>query len=589
MPTPTASEVRRPDAVRGTDTGPDAVSAPGSAGPEPWLRRPGVLLVLIVATVALLAERTLIGSGTLSGGRLLPAPSDAAALWQAYLAPDGEPRLALLAALGAALLGRAGLAVDLLLLLSVPLAAWTAWTATRDLVPAAVLRAWVAATWALLPVASGGLAAGRLDVAVVQVALPLLLRAAWAVLSPRGLPRGRPVAALALALTVVSAFAPQLWPVAVALLLSAALLALAVSPPAGRRAAVRRLLAATGAVAAPVVVLLPGTWLSGLAPLLRGPGLPRPDLAVVDLPAWHLLLLSPGGPGLPPVLVTAGLVLAALAGLLPAGRPRLAAAGWGIALAGLTYALVLARLDVEGGPLWPGVGLQLAAAGLLLSAVASADGLVASLRQVSFGWRQIVAVAVAVAASVVPVLCAVTWIARGADGPLQRGERQVLPAFVSAELASSGGSSLVLRPRPDGVVAYALAGAEGARLGDAVPPPGEAEGADLDAAVADLMTARGSDAVSSLASRGVRWVAYAGPAPDPLSPDPLVTGLDAQPGLLRESGGPPLLWRVVAPADVRTAAAAGTGDDLPRAAWQVVALLALAASAAPRPRAGLAR
>jgi hypothetical protein len=565
-----------------TDVSPDAVSDPGRGAAQPWLRRPGALLVLVVATVALLAERSLIGSGPLSGGRLLPAPAGAADLWDAYLAPDGEPRLGLLAVLAAALLGRAGLAVDVLLLMSVPLSAWAAWTAARQLVPAPLLRAWVAATWALLPVATGGLATGRLDVAVVQVALPVLLRAGWAVLCTRPRTRGRPAAALALGLTVVSAFAPQLWPVAAALLLGAALLALAASSAAGRPAVARRLLACAAAVAAPVVVLLPGTWLSGLAPLLHGPGLFRPDLAAVDLPAWQLLLLTPGGPGLPPVLVGAGLVLAALAGLLRTGRPRLATAGWGVALAGLAYALVLARTDVGGGPVWPGAGLQVAAAGLLLSAVAGADGLAGHLRQISFGERQVAAVLVVVAASLVPVLCAAGWIVRGADGPLQRGERQVLPAFVSADLASSGGRSLVLRPWADGVVAYALAGADGARLGEGVPAAEGADAAELDVTVADLMTDRGSAAAAHLARRGIRWVAFDGGVADPLTPDPLVTALDAQPGLVRESGGPPLLWRVVAPRS-GVEAGDGGGGDLPRVAWQVVALLALALSAVPRP------
>jgi hypothetical protein len=583
MPTLTASDVARPEATGTTDAVRRAETAARTGTGQSGLRRPGTVLVLVVAAVALLAERDLIGSGALSGGRLLPAPAGAADLWQAWLAPDGEPRLALLALLATALLGRADLAVDLLLLLSVPLSAWTAWTASRHVVASPLLRSWVGATWALLPVATGGLAAGRLDVAVVQIALPVLLVAAEPVLQAAPHRRGwRSAAVLALGLTLVSAFASALWPAAAVLLLGAAAGRLAAAPFGRRRAAARRLLQCSAAVAAPVVVLLPGTWLPGLAPLLAGPGLPRPDLAAVDLPAVHLLLLSPGGPGLPPVLVTGGLVLAALTGLLAPGRPRLAATGWAIALTGLAYALLLARTDSAGAPVWPGAALQVAAAGLLLSVVAGADGLVERLRLVSFGWRQVSAVLVAAAAALVPVLCASTWIARGADGPLQRGQAAVLPAYVRADLAAGGGHSLVLRPRPDGVVAYALADADGARLGDPGSSSGGEEAAALAAAVGDLMAARGSAAASELADRGVRWVAFLAASSDPAVQDPRVTGLDAQPGLVRESGARPLLWRVVAPPSA-PAGSATAATDLGRAAWQAGALLVLAACAARRP------
>ena len=582
MPTLTASDVARPEATGTTDPVRRAEAAAGTGTGRPQLRRPGAVLVLVVAVVALLAERALIGTGALSGGRLLPAPAGAADLWHAWLAPDGEPRLALLALLATALLGRADLAVDLLLLLSVPLSAWTAWAASRHVVASPLLRSWLGATWALLPVATGGLAAGRLETAVVQIALPVLLLAAEPVLGSAPRRRDwRRAAALALGLTLVAAFSPALWIPAAVLLLGAAAGQLA-SAPAGRRpTAARRLLHCAAAVAAPVVVLLPGTWLPGLAPLLAGPGLPRPDLAAVDLPAVHLLLLSPGGPGLPPVPVAGGLLVAALAGLLVTGRPRLAATGWGIALTGLAYALLLARSD-SAGPVWPGAGLQVAAAGLLLSAVAGADGLAERLRQVSFGWRQVSAVLVVAVAACVPVLCATTWIARGADGPLQRGQAAVLPAYVRADLAATGERSLVLRPRPDGVVAYAVAEADGARLGDPGASSG-AEDAGLAITVGDLMTARGSAAAAQLADRGVRWVAFLAGSSDPAAEDPRVAGLDAQPGLVRESAGTPLLWRVVAPPSAVPAASARAGTDLGRAAWQAGALLALAACAARRP------
>ena len=90
--------------------------------------------------------------------------------------------------------------------------------------------------------------------------------------------------------------------------------------------------------------------------------------------ARSLLLLSPGGPGLPPAWVTAGLVLPAFGALLARRRTALVYAGWGVALGGLVLALVVSRVRVtppQGGAAvsaWPGIAIAIAAAGLLLAA-----------------------------------------------------------------------------------------------------------------------------------------------------------------------------------------------------------------------------
>ena len=69
-------------------------------------------------------------------------------------------------------------------------------------------------------------------------------------------------------------------------------------------------------VAVPLVRLVPGTFQLSAHPLDPAPGRPavqQAGLASRDLPkATSLLLLSPGGPGLPPVWVMAGLALAEL-------------------------------------------------------------------------------------------------------------------------------------------------------------------------------------------------------------------------------------------------------------------------------------
>ena len=88
---------------------------------------------------------------------------------------------------------------------------------------------------------------------------------------------------------------------------------------------------------------------------------------------------------------------------------------------------------------------------------------------------------------------------RGADDPLRRGGGTRLPAFVRADLAADRVRALVLHRRSDGSVGYAVAGPDGSRLGD-----DPAHDDVLDTTVADLVTLRGSDAATALATRGVR-------------------------------------------------------------------------------------
>ncbi|MBC7374490.1 MAG: hypothetical protein H7323_10925, partial [Frankiales bacterium] len=489
--------------------------------------RPALALVAAVGVVTLVAERALLGGGVLAGGRLLPAPDSAAALLSAFAA-GAPPDTGVLALLSLLLLGHAGTAVSLLVLGAVPLSAGTAWLAAGRITSRPALRCWAGATWALLPVATGGVAAGRLDALAVQVALPLLLVAGHDVATrdPRG--RWQRAWALGLALALVAALAPLVWPLAAVLLLGVA--ARGVGAGRARTAVVRPLLAVLIVLGVGLLLLLP----RDLGAVLLGPGRLAPGLTAPDLPAWPLLLLWPGGPGLPAVGLTVGLVVAAVAVALRRARSAAVDAGWVLTLVGLAAAVLVTRLEVAGSPGWPGVPLQLAAAGLLLSALAGADVLPELLLRNAFGRRQLAAVLVAAAAAAVPVLGAAGWALRGADGPLQRGPVTVLPAYARAELAAADLRALVLAPQPDGSVTYAVTGSDGPRLTD--PPP-----LVLDGVVADLLSPRGSDAAAALSTRAVRYVALAG------TDGPDAAALDSQPGLLRQAGSAPLLWRVVAP------------------------------------------
>lgn len=537
-----------------TDARPDAAAeADGLPAPRPLLRHPPVLLLLALLAVALLAERHLLpGTGPgLAGGRLLPAPRSAADLWSDYARPHAPPELAVLAALATVLAGRAGPAVDVVLLLSVPLAGLSAFLAAGRLVRGTALRLWAGATWALLPVATDGVATGRVDVAVAQVLLPPLLVRGAAVLRDDPCDnRCRAAWATGLLLAVVVAVAPVLELLVTVLLVGGALLRRVAVAGEQRAAAGRRVRAALLVVAVPLLVLLPELPDLAADPgaVLHGPGRLAPGLATV-VPAPGLALLRPGGPALPPLMLTVGLLLAALGGVVRRRR-RPALLGWAVALVGLAAAEALLRVVADGTRVWPGGPLQVCGGGLLVAALVAGDGARERLAQSAFGARQLAAAVVAVVAGITPVLLAVAWVGRGADGPLTRAPRSPLPAFVQAELVEQPGvRALVLAGRRDGSVGYALVGGGGSRLGD--PGVDRAEVHRRDALVADLASPTGSTAAEALSVRAVRYVALRG-APA------LVPVLDAQAGLVRRSSDPVPLWQVAAPTGRLTVLAPST-------------------------------
>lgn len=538
---------------------PDLDSAPtGLLRALLW--RPAVALALALLAVTAAALHPLFGFGALSGGRLLPAPSGASDLWHAYAAawhPVGAgtaaaapPYLAVLAAAAGLSFGHAPLAVAVLLLGAVPLAGLSAYAATRRLTTRRALRLWAAATYALLPAATGAVAGGRLDVAVAIVVLPLALSAIGRALVAERRDGWRPAWAGVLGLAVAAAFAPPLYLLAVPPLAGAVLLSPVLTRGNWRRA-VRRTLAAVIVLAGPPALLAP--WLPALLGHPRsvlagfGPsvaGLTDPQLRPLDL-----LLLHPGGPGGPVVWLGAPLLLAALAGLARTRGWGLALAGWGLAAFATLAGVLMARQSAAplgGGaalPVWPGVPTALAGAGLLLAAVVAADGLFGRLAGRSFGWRQPAAALLVAAAAVVPVLAAVSWLRTGPHSSVQRRPAAVLPAFVVAEMAGSDEArALVLRPGSGAEVRYAVLRGPNSVLGDADLAPDAAAGRQLTQVVADL-AAGGGQVAGGLAAAAIRYV-YLPPPVDPT----LTRALDAARGLSRVAAGSAVLvWQVDGP------------------------------------------
>jgi len=482
-----------------------AVDEPGDDLPLPAtdsvLRRvltsPGVLLVAALAVVALVAERSLTGSvlsgsATFGGGALVPAYSGAGSLWHEYLAGYHDTGIgsaastpayvAPLAALATLLGGKPWLATDVLLLGCVPLAGMTAFLATRRLTSVLAARIWIAASYALLPVATGAVAAGRIGTAVAFVLLPLIGAMVGRVLTAAPQVARRAAWAAGLLTAVVASFVPLAWPVAVI----AAVAAAAAWSWLGARTVINACIIAV----VPAVLLIPWTLQLVATPsaFFGEAGVVRPGLAVAALRPGSLVLLSPGGPGLPPAWVTAGLVVPAFVALLVRRRTALVYAGWGVALGGLVLALVVSRARItppQGGAAvsaWPGLAMAIAAAGLLLAATPLIEMIGRALTGQAArgpadqedngrsgpGWRFLVAVAGLAAVVSVPALAAGYWLADGLDGPVTAAGTPILPPFVAASAAGPDHPRTLVLRTDGGTLSYAIVRA-------ADPVPGEPE------------------------------------------------------------------------------------------------------------------
>ena len=368
-----------------TAPGERVVVVPVTAGrvARELLLAPPLLLVVGLTVVALVTQWSRLGL-TLAGGRIAEVPG-LRELWSSYLAVwhpaaggTGAPAPAALAVIGVlggpvTPLGGPPAAVSLLLLAALPLAGLSAYLATRELRVGRVLRALAGAVYALLGVAAGAAAQGRLDGVVTVVLLPLVLAGVLAVL--RGVRvsgrRGSwwsTAAGTALALAVVGAFAPLVY--ALVLVVVVVGFVLVPSPP---RAAGRRAMALAVIVVLPVLLLLPWPTVLLTAPeiLLHGTGAP---VAERFAGALDILSLDPGGPGTVP---WAGLllVLVAVGGALLAPR-RAAVPGLALLLLGVGAAALVGSFalpPLSGGdprPGWTGPALALATCGALWSLLA---------------------------------------------------------------------------------------------------------------------------------------------------------------------------------------------------------------------------
>lgn len=509
------SPVRRPAPPRG-DHGRLTTAGAGFGrllGAAP--RAPAVLLVVAMTVLAVLVNRGRLGLD-LAGGRLLPVEG-LADLWSSYLAawhPVGggsaAPAPAALAMLGVLGLpvGSPAVAVSLLLLAALPLAALSAYLATRGVPVTPAHRALAAAAYAVLPPAIAGVAQGRLDVVLTFILLPLVLAGTAVVLS--GGRAGRTTAwlstaaATALGLAIISAFAPL-----VHLLILAVVLVGFVMVPAPNGTTLRRVAGLFAVVLAPLGMLMPwpAVVVQRPAVLLHGVGAVVPESS----PGWlRLIAMDPGGPAAAPWV---GLVVVAAAVIAIVARPSWAMLpGLGLVLLGAGAVAVLTMLPVAplaGGdprPGFTGGALLLVGCGLLWIALLACRGTGRDLG--ILGKAMPATVWVGVAAAGVGALSIVAVLV-GAAGPLTDdvpAGQPVLAAALTDELARAGTAVLVVGAEGEPV---RLTRSRTARFGDDDVAPLRATGSRLDRVAAALRAGQPGEAkaaIANVAATGVEFI-----------------------------------------------------------------------------------
>lgn len=511
------------------------------------LTKPSVLLSLTLLVIAVIATRSLwFGEGVIQGGALLPAPQGASDLWATYIeawhdvgpgsTTPSPPYLIVVSVLATVLLGKAPWAIAVVLMLAVPLAGWSAYIASRDMVPSKATRAWMGAAYALLPAMTGAVASGRIGTTIASIALPFAIRSLWRLTTPRG--SLRRAAGTALLISIVLATVPAMW---VVLLLSTVILTVR---RVSRQVAVRLGLA----LVVPWVVLVPwtGYLITHPALFLFEPGVQRDSLTDPNLAPLDVIALHPGGPGMTPLWVTGGIVLGGVLALLRRDTLRLVGAWWiigGLALViGIVQSLIRVTPPGYSSPIapWPGPATLVWGLALICACGVAVEGLRERFIRSSFTIWQPIALLAAVGAVIAPIVSAAWWIP-ARDSAVVRAPQSPLPAFVSAEAASpQAPRSLVLASSRAGAVGYSLVNGSGEQLGDAETLPPADVWDDLNQYVAWMVSGRGGPEVPAIAAYGVRYVILdRGTTPD------LIQTLDSEPGLRRLSSAEgAVLWRV---------------------------------------------
>ncbi len=557
------SSVRQLRAGRGDgsalETGPvpeEAENLPAGAGPVNWLQRhPLVAVAALMTVLAVVATRGLHGGGFLQGGGLLPVPGSARGWWQLYtetwhrvgLGSDAAapPYVAVLAIAGTLLLGKAWLVADLLLLFGPVLGAVGAYVAARRLVAGRALRVWLALSYACVLAVSGAAVGGHVGTAAAMVVVPWVVRAAVPLADATPRAPWRAAFATGVALSVLVAFVPLAWPMAVGLGLAAVVAAVVTR----RHSRAAPLLTA---VALPVVLLLPWSVRFLEDPrrfLVEAGALDRAALGAADIGWRGLTFGRVGEAGAGPWWLTAGFVLVAAVALMRAGTRTRVAGAWVVMAVALVTVAVIGDdwVPVPGtdqrAHSWLGFPVLVVQVGALAAAAFAADGWRADVASASFGWRQPVAGLAVVVACASTVAGLAWWVGAAPHGDLARRPATTLPRYMT-DAAETGATQRILAIHTDpDPVTYELRDGDGDRLGDDGVLAAK-ESPELTALVADLISQGRPADIARLAQFAVGYVVV----PRPYD-DAVVAELDAIPGLSRASTNARQLagWQVDAP------------------------------------------
>ncbi|HLR84689.1 MAG TPA: glycosyltransferase family 2 protein, partial [Nocardioidaceae bacterium] len=275
-------------------------------------RHPWACIVGILSVACVVVGWGLIGSGSLSGGALLPAPDTAGAWWSTFAASwhhvglgsseFGPPFAFVLSALSVVTFGHPGLVIDVVVIGAVPLAALTAHRLARRMVGSEWLQAAWAIAYGLAVVASGALGQGRFGALFGLVLAPVVVNAGMSLLQRSSLRRGwQEGLRVGLWLSLLTAFVP------IAYVMTICALAIAV----GLRGRFREWFSTALAAIVPFGVLGPWMWERALHPRLWwwDAGLADGGFGSLEPSVLDIAMGQGGGPHAAPVWFAAGLLV----------------------------------------------------------------------------------------------------------------------------------------------------------------------------------------------------------------------------------------------------------------------------------------
>lgn len=484
-PEPTRRDIPATEPV---ETGPVAADAEAMptpvAGRSGLLRNPGLWVVLVLLAAAAVCWRDLITSGAvrgtgngLTGGALQPFTTDATGVWRMWRDAWTGPGL-----------GREGAATPYLVILA-PLA----WIAQQiPGVHAASSASAVIAWLFVLAMPLSGLVAYRAGRVATHARWPRAAGAlAWRTRTGRRC-APQPARAAPLATTLV------------------AVAVVAIGPGWAR-------LRALAVAVLPWAVL--GWWTRDLftdwRSVLAGPG----NLDTLhSTPAWHLVLLHPGGPGSYALWAGLPLLVLGVAGLMRSGFGKASTGLALVGLLGLAAALAAGHLhlvrwsDGVRTP-WAGLGLEVFAAALIGAGLVGLRGLLAerSARAPRAVRRTAVGVTAASCLIFAGVAALVAWHAQ--PTPSLRPTPAGPPAVVAGQLTGPNAVRLLrLTVADSGTITYRLTGREtGLPSAGLRQPTAGGDRQAATAATALLQTDRAAEAAGELRALAVGFVVVDGP------------------------------------------------------------------------------